>query len=97
MDHYADAVIAMVVGALERQAAARGLRVDVLQSVRELAANDEAEIALDYLVHAVNSSGLTLSQDQYDRLRALALRLEYSDVLTDIRPERLTGPERSSP
>ncbi|MFD7218484.1 hypothetical protein [Streptomyces cyaneofuscatus] len=87
MDYYAEFVIVQVVGSLEKQADERGISVVALRSMRELAANDEPEIAIDYLVNTVNSFGLTLKRDEYEKISALAVRLQYADVLTDIRPE----------
>ncbi|MFJ8563157.1 hypothetical protein ACIRD0_38020 [Streptomyces microflavus] len=87
MDYYAEFIIVQVVGSLQLQADGRRINIAALQSMRELAANDEPEIAIDYLVNTLNSFGLTLKQDEYDRLSALAVRLEYTDALTDIRPE----------
>ncbi|MFD3972095.1 hypothetical protein [Streptomyces cyaneofuscatus] len=87
MDYYAGFILVQVVGSLQLQADERGISVVALRSMRELAANDEPEIAIDHLVNTVNSFGLTLKRDEYDRLSALAVRLEYPDVLTDIRPE----------
>ncbi|AGK75115.1 hypothetical protein ACIF6I_36380 [Streptomyces microflavus] len=87
MDRYAEFIIVPVIGSLQLQADERGVSGLALQSMRELVANDEPEIAIDYLVNTVNSFGLTLKRDEYERLSALAVRLQYADILTDIRPE----------
>ncbi|MFJ8845674.1 hypothetical protein ACIRFF_22515 [Streptomyces cyaneofuscatus] len=87
MDHHAEFIIVTLVDSLQRQADARRIAVPALRSMRELAANDEPEIAIDYLVNTVNSYGLTLKREEYDRLSALADRLDHLDVLADIRPE----------
>ncbi|MHB9857401.1 hypothetical protein [Streptomyces sp. YIM S03343] len=60
-----------------------------LDSVRDLVSNDEAEIAVDYLVNTINSFRLMLRQDEYDRLMSAATRLDYADSVTDIDPRLL--------
>ncbi|MFF6905403.1 hypothetical protein ACFY9Q_05630 [Streptomyces sp. NPDC012389] len=87
MDHHAEFIIVTLVGSLQRQTGERRIAVPALRSMRELAANDEPEIAIDHLVNTVNSYGLTLKREEYDRLSALAVRLDHLDVLADIRPE----------
>ncbi|MGW3439891.1 hypothetical protein ACWDB3_22185 [Streptomyces bacillaris] len=87
MDRYAESAILPVIVSLQLQADERGISVVALQSMRELVANDEPEIAIDYLVNTMNSFGLTLKQDEHERLSVLAVRLQYADILTDIRPE----------
>ncbi|MGW1203415.1 hypothetical protein [Streptomyces cyaneofuscatus] len=87
MDHHAEFVIVTLVGSLRRQADERRIVVPALRSMCELAANDEPEIAIDYLVNTVNSYGLTLKREERDRLSALAVRLDHLDVLADIRAE----------
>ncbi|MFJ6569170.1 hypothetical protein ACIQNU_17260 [Streptomyces sp. NPDC091292] len=89
MNSSADDIIRAVVDALERRASARGETVSALDSVRDLVANDEAEIAIDYLINAVNSFRLALRQDEYDRLMSAAARLDYADSVTDIDPQLL--------
>ncbi|MFD9513757.1 hypothetical protein [Streptomyces mirabilis] len=60
-----------------------------LDSVRDLVANDEAEIAIDHLINTVNAFRLTLRQDEHDRLMSAAARLNYADSVTDIDPRLL--------
>ncbi|MFC9843812.1 hypothetical protein [Streptomyces sp. NPDC127595] len=84
MKSSADDIIRAVVDALEQRASARGETVRALGSVRDLVANDEAEIAVDYLINTVNAFRLALRQDEYDRLVSAAVRLDYADCLTDI-------------
>ncbi|MFF8609570.1 hypothetical protein ACF06X_26985 [Streptomyces sp. NPDC015346] len=55
-----------------------------LDSVRSLVANDEAEIAIGYLINTVNSFRLALRQDEYDRLTSAAVQLNCADGLTDV-------------
>lgn len=71
------------------QASARGETVRALDSVRDLVANDEAEIAIDHLINTVNAFRLTLRQDEHDRLMSAAARLNYADSVTDIDPRLL--------
>ncbi|MFJ2829347.1 hypothetical protein ACIPC1_17585 [Streptomyces sp. NPDC087263] len=84
MKSSADDIICAVVDALEQRASARGETVRALGSVRALVANDEAEIAVDYLINTVNSFRLALRQGEYDRLVSAAVRLDYADCLTDL-------------
>ncbi|MFG3289645.1 hypothetical protein ACGF3G_12695 [Streptomyces sp. NPDC048179] len=84
-----DAEILAVVDGVERRAAARGERIRALDSVRDLVANDEAEIAIDYLVNTANAFGLPLRHDEYERLMAAASRLDYADAVTDLDPRLL--------
>ena len=89
MGSSADDIIHAAVDTLQRRAAARGGNVGALASVRLLVLNDEAEIAIDYLINTVNSFRLVLRQDEYDQLLAGATRLGYADSVTDIDPELL--------
>lgn len=85
----AEDTIRAVVDALEQRASARGEPVRALCSVRDLVANDESEIAVDYLINTVNSFRLALRQDEYDRLMSAAVQLDYADCVTDIDPQLL--------
>jgi APA family basic amino acid/polyamine antiporter len=89
MKSSADDIIRAVVDALEQRASARGQTVRALGSVRGLVANDEAEIAVDYLINTINSFRLTMRQDEYDRLMSAAVRLDYADCVTDTDPQLL--------
>ncbi|MFE2417585.1 hypothetical protein [Streptomyces hokutonensis] len=89
MNGYADDDIHAVVAALKRRAAARGEQVLALDSVLHLVANDEAEIAIDDLIHTANAFRLPLRQDEYDRLLAAASRLDCADGVTAIDPDLL--------
>ncbi|WP_208647981.1 hypothetical protein [Streptomyces tirandamycinicus] len=89
MNSSAEDIIRAVVDALKRRASTRGETVPALDSVRDLVANDEAEIAIDYLINTVNSFRLTLRKDEYDRLMSAATRLDYADSVTDIDPRLL--------
>ncbi|MDO0916760.1 hypothetical protein QQM39_39915 [Streptomyces sp. DT2A-34] len=89
MNNSAEDIIRAVVDTLKRRASARGETVPALDSVRNLVANDEAEIAIDYLINTVNSFRLTLRQDEYDQLMSAATRLDYADSVTDIDPRLL--------
>ncbi|MGW6602523.1 hypothetical protein [Streptomyces sp. NPDC055036] len=89
MNSSADDIIRAVVDTLQQRASARAETVPALDSVRDLVANDEAEIAIDYLINTVNSFRLALRQDEYDRLRSAAALLHYADSVTDIDPRLL--------
>ncbi|MFJ6985647.1 MULTISPECIES: hypothetical protein [unclassified Streptomyces] len=89
MNSSADDIIREVLDALEQRASDRGETVRGLGSVRDLVANDEAEIAVDYLINTVNSFRLALRQDEYDRLMSAAVLLDYADCVTDIDPQLL--------
>lgn len=89
MNSSTDDIIRAVVGTLKQRASARGETVPALDSVRDLVANDEAEIAIDYLINTINSFQLSLRQDEYDRLMSEAARLDYADSVTDIDPRLL--------
>jgi len=65
----------------------RGVRA--LDSVLHLVANDEAEIAIDHLIHTANAFRLPLRQDEHDRLMGAAARLDHADGVTDIDPDLL--------
>jgi basic amino acid/polyamine antiporter, APA family len=84
-----EADILAVVDAVGRRASARGERIRALNSVRDLVANDEAEIAIDHLVNAANAFRLPLRADEHERLMAAATRLDYADAVTDIDPRLL--------
>ncbi|MGW3103648.1 hypothetical protein [Streptomyces sp. NPDC001100] len=86
MGSSADDDIRAVADALKRRAAARGERVRALDSVLHLVANDEAEIAIDHLVHTANAFRLPMRQGEHDRLMAAAARLDHADGVTDIDP-----------
>ncbi|MHA5047813.1 hypothetical protein [Streptomyces sp. SD15] len=90
MNSSADDIIRTVVDTLKQRAAARGETVPALDSVRNLVANDESDIAIDYLINTVNSFRLALRQDEYDRLMSAAVLLDYTDCVTDIDPRLLT-------
>ncbi|MEW1773230.1 hypothetical protein [Streptomyces sp. NPDC086777] len=64
----AEADILAVVDAVGRCTSARGESIRALESVRDLVANDEAEIAIDYLVNTANAFRLPLRQDEHERL-----------------------------
>ncbi|MFJ8489139.1 hypothetical protein ACIRBZ_12350 [Streptomyces sp. NPDC094038] len=87
-----DGEILAVVDAVARRAAARGESIRALRSVRDLVANDEAEIAIDHLVNTANAFRLPLRQDEHERLMAAAARLDYADAVTDIDPRLLQRP-----
>ncbi|MEU9286242.1 hypothetical protein AB0D57_16360 [Streptomyces sp. NPDC048275] len=89
MNSSADDIIRTVVDTLKQRASARGETVPALDSVRHLVANDEADLAIDYLINTVNSFRLALRQDEYDRLMSAAARLDYADSVTDIDPRLL--------
>ena len=89
MNSSADDDIRAVVDALRRRTAARGERVRALDSVLHLVANDEAEIAIDHLIHTANAFRLPLRQDEHDRLMGAAARLDHADGVTDIDPDLL--------
>ena len=89
MNSSADDDIRAVVDALKQRTAAREERVRALDSVLHLVANDEAEIAIDHLVHTANAFRLPLRQDEHDRLMAAAARLDHADGVTDIDPDLL--------
>ncbi|MEO3974968.1 hypothetical protein [Streptomyces sp. CAU 1734] len=80
-----------VVDALEERAAARGVSVGALTSVRELVANGEPDTAIDYLVNTVNSSRLLLGRAEYERLLSAAAELDCVDDLTDVDPRLLVN------
>lgn len=86
MNSSADDDIRAVVDALKQRASARGETAPALDSVLELVANDEAEIAIDYLINTANAFRLPMRQDEYDRLISAATRLDYADSVTDIDP-----------
>lgn len=90
-----DEVILAVVDAVKQRARTQAVSVRALESVRDLVVNDEAEIAIDYLVNTVNFHRLTLRQDEYERLLEAAARLGCADGVTDVDP-RLLVPSRSS-
>ncbi|MEV0736814.1 hypothetical protein AB0I51_12790 [Streptomyces sp. NPDC050549] len=89
MNSSADDDIRALVDALKRRTAARGERVPALDSVLHLVANDEAEIAIDGLIHTANAFRLLSRQGEYDRLLAAAARLDHADGVTDIDPDLL--------
>lgn len=89
MNGSAEDVIRAVVDTLEQQASAQGQTLSALDSVRDLVVNDEADIAIDYLINTVNSFQRPLRQDEYDRLMSEAARLDYADGVTDIDPKLL--------
>ncbi|WP_329241867.1 hypothetical protein OG223_03000 [Streptomyces sp. NBC_01478] len=89
MNSSADDDIRAVVGALKHRAAAREETAPALDSVLDLVANDEAEIAVDYLVNTANAFRLPVRQDEYDRLLSAATRLDYADGVTEIDPTLL--------
>lgn len=84
MNSSTDDIIRAVADILAQRASARGETVPALDTVRDLVANDEAEIAIDYLINTVNSFRLALRQDEYDRLMSAATRLDYADSVTDV-------------
>ncbi|MEU6485295.1 hypothetical protein [Streptomyces sp. NPDC046887] len=88
-----DGIIRAVADAVQRRAPGRGDAVGALDSVRDLVANDEAELAVDYLVSTVNWFRLTVRQDEYDRLMSAAARLSYADAVTGIDPRLLLPAE----
>jgi len=53
-----------VVDALKQRATARGEKVSALESVLDLVANDEAEIAIDYLIDTADAFRLPVRQDE---------------------------------
>jgi hypothetical protein len=75
-----------VVDALKQRATARGEKVSALESVLDLVANDEAEIAIDYLIDTADAFRLPVRQDECDRLLSAAAQLDYADAVTDIDP-----------
>ncbi|MEU9452972.1 hypothetical protein [Streptomyces sp. NPDC048277] len=87
-----DAEILAVVDAVERRASDRGEALPALRSVRNLVVNDEAELAIDYLVNTANAFGLPLRQDEHEQLMAAAARLDYADAVTDLDPRLLQRP-----
>ena len=89
MNSSGDNEILAVVDAVERRASARGESIRALDSVRGLVANDEAEIAVDYLVNTANAFGLPLRRDEHERLMAAASLLGYADAVTDLDPRLL--------
>lgn len=78
-------------GGRRSEAPSRGSGGDgaALDSVLDLVANDEAEIAVDYLVNTANAFRLPVRQDEYDRLLSAATRLDYADGVTEIDPTLL--------
>ncbi|MFJ3799930.1 hypothetical protein ACIPSJ_27060 [Streptomyces sp. NPDC090088] len=89
MNSSADNDIRAVIDTLKQRASARGETVPALDSVLNLVANGEAEIAIDYLVNTANAFRLPLRQDEYARLLSAAARLDYADGVTDIDPSLL--------
>ncbi|MCM2388187.1 hypothetical protein [Streptomyces albipurpureus] len=92
MTRTAAASVYAVVDALERRAVTRGISVPALTSVRELVANGEPDMAIDYLVNTVNSFRLLLGRAEYTRLLSAAAELDYdADDLTDLEPRLLVA------
>ncbi|MGW1143982.1 hypothetical protein ACWD6I_02735 [Streptomyces sp. NPDC002454] len=90
MNRSVEDTLRAVVDALERRALAdRTEALPALRSVRALLANDEAEIAVDYLVNTLNAFRLALRQDEYGCLVTAAGLLDQADTVTDLDPRLL--------
>ncbi|MEU5160912.1 hypothetical protein AB0G74_15075 [Streptomyces sp. NPDC020875] len=67
-----------------------------LTSVRDLVANGEPDMAIDYLVNTVNAFQLALQRTEYERLLSVAAELDCAHSLTDVNPRLIvTDPDET--